>query len=158
MSFVVRIVPDGLEWRHDDVIFGMGDGLASLPPGTGPRPLMARILLAAQDDVLRGYLARMLLRQGHAVSPVRGGRDAVSHFVPGAFDILIAQDRMDGIDGPELARRAGAALPGLRILFLSGFSVLPLKEGARPMLDSEVLEAPFHLNRLAHEIDNLLAA
>lgn len=119
---------------------------------------MARILLVAQDDALRGYLARTLLRLGHAVSPVCRGRDATAHLVPGAFDILIAQDRMDDVDGPELARRAGAAVPGLRVLFLSGFRVLPLKEGARPALDAEALEAPFHLNRLADEIDNLLAA
>ncbi|MBT7612023.1 MAG: response regulator [Alphaproteobacteria bacterium] len=119
---------------------------------------MARILLAAQDDILRGYIARLLLRQGHLVSPVCGGRDAMTHLVPGAFDILIAQDCMDEVDGPELARRAGAAVPGLRILFLNGFRVLPLKEGARPVLEDEVLDAPFHLNRLAAEIDNLLAA
>jgi len=119
---------------------------------------MARILLAAQDDVMRGYLARTLLRQGHAVSPVCSGREATHHCVPGAFDILIAEERMDDIDGPELARRAGAVVPGLRILFLSGFRVLPLKEGAMPVLSDDVLDAPFHLNRLADEIDNLLAA
>ncbi len=107
---------------------------------------------------MRGYLARKLLRQGHVVSPVCGGRDAMHHCVPGAFDILIAQEQMDEIDGPELARRAGAAVPGLRVLFLSGFRVLPLKEGARPVLDDDVLETAFHLNRLTDEIDNLLAA
>ncbi len=119
---------------------------------------MARILLAVGDDAMRGYLARLLLRQGHAVSPVCNGRDALTHLVPGAIEILIAQDSMNPIDGPELAWRAGAAVPGLRVLFLKGFSVLPLKEGARPVLDDDVLEASFHLNRLAIEIDNLLAA
>jgi two-component system cell cycle response regulator CpdR len=119
---------------------------------------MADILLAIEDDAMRGYLARLLLRQGHTVSPVCNGRDALTHLVPGAIEILIAQDRMAKIDGPELARRAAAAVPGLRVLFLKGFSVHPLKESARPVLDEEVLEAPFHLNRLAIEIDNLLAA
>lgn len=119
---------------------------------------MARILLATQDDVLRRYLGRRLARLGHAVVPVKRPRSAVGQLMPGAFDILIAQADMDGIDGPELARRAAAAVPGLRVFFLSGFRVLPLKEGARAALDDENLEPPFHLNRLAHEIDNLLAA
>ena len=119
---------------------------------------MALILLVIEDDAMRGYIARLLLRQGHNVSPVCNGREARSHLVPGAFEILLTQDRMAQVDGPELARRAGAAVPGLRTLFLQGFSVLPLKEGARPVLDEDVLEAPFHLNRLAIEIDNLLAA
>ena len=119
---------------------------------------MARILLVIEDDAMRGYIARLLLRQGHSVSPLCNGRDALTHLVPGAIEILITQDRMFRIDGPELARRAGAAVPGLRTLFLKGFSVLPLKEGARPALEDDVLETPFHLNRLAIEIDNLLAA
>ncbi len=119
---------------------------------------MAHILLATQDDVLRGYLARSLARQGHAVMQVGQGRQVLGQLMPGAFDILIAQADMAGIDGPELARRASAAVPGLRVFFLSGFRVMPLKMGARAVLDEEVLEPAFHLNRLAHEIDNLLAA
>jgi two-component system cell cycle response regulator CpdR len=119
---------------------------------------MARILLAVQDDLLRGYLGRRLSRQGHAVTPVGASRAALGQLLPGAFDILIAQSAMEGIDGPELARRASAAVPGLRIFFLSGFRVLPLKEGALPALEGDALEPPFHLKRLADEIDNLLAA
>jgi len=119
---------------------------------------MARILLAAQDDLLRGYIARTLARQGHAVVRVERARQALGQLMPGAFDILVAQAEMAGIDGPELARRAAAAVPGLRIFFLSGFSVLPLKEGVRPAIEDGALEAPFHLSRLGRVIDNLLAA
>jgi two-component system cell cycle response regulator CpdR len=119
---------------------------------------MARILLAAHDDVMRCYLARALMRQGHAVVPVANAHDALGLLLPGAFDILVCDTDMPGMGGPELARRAGAAIPGLRILFRRGFSATPLKEGALPRLDKEALEAPFHLNRLANEIDNLMAA
>jgi two-component system cell cycle response regulator CpdR len=119
---------------------------------------MACILLADQDDVLRGYLSRQLARMGHAVLPVTCPREAVGRLMPGAFDILIAQADMEGVDGPEFARRAAAAVPGLRIFFLDGFRVLPLKEGARTVLADDTLEPAFHLNRLAHVIDNLLAA
>jgi len=119
---------------------------------------MARILLATQDDVLRRYLGRRLGRLGHAVVAVKRPRSALGLLMPGAFDILVAQAAMDGIDGPELARRAAAAVPRLRIFFLNGFRVLPLREGARPVLEDESLEPAFHLNRLPREIDNLLAA
>ncbi len=119
---------------------------------------MARILLAAHDDVMRCYLVRALSRQGHAVMAVADAHEAFGDLLPGAFDILIADTDLPGIGGPELARRAGAAIPGLRILFRHGFSAAPLKEGALPRLEDEALEPPFHLNRLADEIDNLLAA
>ena len=119
---------------------------------------MARILLAAHDDVMRCYLSRALMRQGHAVVPVADAHDALGHLLPGAFDILLCDSDMPGMGGPELARRAGGAIPGLRVLFRRGFSATPLKEGALPRLDDEVLEPTFHLNRLADEIDNLIAA
>ena len=119
---------------------------------------MARILLVAQDDVLRGYLAKRLSRQGHVVSPVASGREAIAWLVPGAFRILVTEARMDDIDGPELARRAVATVPGLRILFLDGFGVLALRQGARPVLDEASLHPRFHLSRIIGEIENLLAA
>ena len=119
---------------------------------------MARILLAVEDALLRRHLARMLLRRGHGVAAVAGARKALAQLLPGAFDLLIAQHRMADIDGPELARRAGAAMPGLRVLFLRGFSVLPLKQGALPAIAEGALEPAFHLGALAGEIDRLLAA
>lgn len=119
---------------------------------------MARILLAVEDDLLRRYLARMLLRHGHAVSPFATGRRALPQFLPGAFDVLIAQRGMADLDGPELARRATAAMPGLRVLFLHGFSVWPLKEGALPTGGEGALEPAFHLGGIAGGIDGLLAA
>ncbi len=119
---------------------------------------MARILLAVENDLLRRYLARMLLRHGHAVSPFAGGRRALGQFLPGAFDILIAQRGMADLDGPELARRATAAMPGLKVLFLHGFSVRPLREGALPTMGESALEPAFHLGGLARGIDGLLAA
>jgi two-component system cell cycle response regulator CpdR len=119
---------------------------------------MARILLAAHDDVMRCYLSRALARQGHAVVPVADAQEALGHLLPGAFNILVCDTDMPGMGGLELARRAGAVIPGLRILFRRGFSATPLKEGALPRLDDEALETPFHLNRLADEIDNLIAA
>ena len=70
---------------------------------------MARILLAAHDDVMRCYLVRALSRQGHAVMAVADAHEALGDLLPGAFDILIADARIcPGIGGPELARRAGA--------------------------------------------------
>lgn len=119
---------------------------------------MARILLAVENDLLRRHVARMLLRHGHAVSPFASGRRALPQFLPGAFDILIAQRRMADLDGPELARRAGAAMPGLKVLFLHGFSVRPLREGALPTTGESALGPAFHLSGLARRIDGLLAA
>ena len=118
---------------------------------------MARILLAAEDALLRRYLARVLGRRGHGIWPVAAPRRALALLWPDAFDLLIAQQPMADIDGPELARRAAAAVPGLRVLFLCGFRVLPLKQGALPAMDEAVLEPAFHLGRLAGEIDRMLA-
>ena len=120
---------------------------------------MARILLAAHDDVMRCYLVRALSRQGHAVMAVADAHEAFGDLLPGAFDI---PDRRYGFAGYW---RAGTGTPRRRRDSRSKdpvpprfLSLRPLKEGALPRLEDEALEPPFHLNRLADEIDNLLAA
>src|SRR5260221_10943059 len=86
---------------------------------------MARILLAEDDDNMRVFLKRALERAGHQVSAVGDGEAALTLAGEGAFDLLLADVVMPGIDGIELARRARAPLPRLRVMFMT-----PLAPGA----------------------------
>ena len=119
---------------------------------------MARILLAEDDDALRGFLARSLVKQGHTVTPVEDGRQALPMLAPGAFDMLVADIVMPGLDGLELARRASSAVPGIKVMFITGFSAVALRARSIPDMDAKVLSKPFHLRELVDEIHKMLAA
>jgi len=119
---------------------------------------MAKILLAEDDDTLRQFLEWELVKAGHEVFAVRDGGEALPVLAEGRFDVLVADIVMPEMDGIELARRAGAVDPGLRILFITGFSAVALRSRGARLPEAKVLSKPFHLRVLVNEIDKLMAA
>ena len=75
------------------------------------------------------------------------------------YDLLLADIVMPGMDGIELARRAGERIPGLRVLFITGFAAVALHaRRAGPRQDTKILSKPFHLRELVEQVEKILAA
>ena len=85
-----------------------------------------RILLAEDDDSLRGFLARALERAGYEVIACADGEEAVA-VLDQTLDLLLTDIVMPG----HRRHRGGAASPpraspGLRIMFITGFAAVAL--------------------------------
>ena len=115
---------------------------------------MIRILLAEDDQVMREYLTRALERAGYAVAAVDRGTAAIPLLESESFDLLLTDIVMPEMDGIELARRAAELVPGLRVMFITGFAAVTLKAG-REMPNARVLSKPFHLRELVMEVDRM---
>lgn len=116
---------------------------------------MIRILLAEDDDVMRQYLVRALERSGYAVEAVDRGTEALKLIDGGeSFDLLLTDIVMPGMDGIELAQKASTVAPGLRVMFITGFSAVTLKAG-QALPNAKVLSKPFHLRDLVMEVDRI---
>ena len=115
---------------------------------------MIKILLAEDDAVMREYLTRALERSGYSVSAVDRGTAALPLLEQETFDLLLTDIVMPEMDGIELARRAAELVPGLRVMFITGFAAVTLKAG-REMPNARVLSKPFHLRDLVLEVDRL---
>jgi len=118
---------------------------------------MAHILIAEDDESMRRFLARALSAAGHRVRAVGDGIEAAERLAEGNFDLLLADVVMPGMDGIELARRAAADNPGLRIMFITGFAAVALRH-RNVTNQARVLSKPFHLRDLVAEVDRMLAA
>jgi two-component system cell cycle response regulator CpdR len=117
---------------------------------------MARILLAEDDDQLRIFLERGLQRAGHAVDSVGDGASAFALALKNNFDLLLADVVMPGLDGIELARQVAHCQPGIRIMFITGFAAVLMREEGLSPNRPRVLAKPFHLRHLIEEIEALL--
>lgn len=126
--------------------------------GPIPEPLMARILLAEDDDSLRSFLVTNLSRAGHAVDAYGDGDSAWEALEKGEYDLLLTDIVMPGLDGIELARRGADAAPGMKIVFITGFAAVALSAQSQAPKDAKVLSKPFHLKDLAAEIERVIAA
>ncbi|MCA6285216.1 cell cycle two-component system response regulator CpdR [Phenylobacterium sp.] len=118
---------------------------------------MPRILLAEDDDSLRGFLARALQRAGHEVEACADGTEAAAR-IDRDWDLLLTDIVMPGMDGVELARLAAERHPGLRIMFITGFAAVALKAEETAPPGARVLAKPVHLRELVVEVERMLAA
>jgi hypothetical protein len=82
------------------------------------------ILLVEDEEAVREITRRILLRNGYTVVPARAAEEALracaSRERP--IDLLLTDVVMPDMPGTELAERALATRPGLRVLYMSGYS------------------------------------
>lgn len=123
-------------------------------PSAAPRQ---RILLAEDDESMRLFLARALEKAGYNIVAFDNGADALERLKQEPFTLLLTDIVMPRLDGIELARRASALDPELKIMFITGFAAVTLNNDTQPK-DARVLSKPFHLKDLVAEIGKLLDA
>jgi two-component system cell cycle response regulator CpdR len=118
---------------------------------------MIRILLAEDDEAMRLYLDRALVRSGYEVVSVDNGRAALDLFEAGElFDLLLTDIVMPELDGIHLAQQVANIAPGTRVMFITGFSAVTLRAG-QEMPNARVLSKPFHLRDLVLEVDRVFS-
>jgi two-component system cell cycle response regulator CpdR len=118
---------------------------------------MRRILLAEDDDSMRGFLERALERAGYDVVSFANGEEAYFRLQEEPFTLLLTDIVMPRMDGIELARRAAEIDPDLKIMFITGFAAVILNSDVAAAKEAHVLSKPFHLKDLVCEVERLLA-
>ena len=105
----------------------------------------AAVLLVEADDGVRQFAADVLTTAGCAVMAVTSATDALAAAAVDsqAIDLLITEVAMPGMSGAALADRLAAVRPGLRVLFISGYSDGDRVSRAGLGPGREILEKPF---------------
>jgi two-component system, cell cycle response regulator CpdR len=119
---------------------------------------MARILLAEDDDSLRGFLVKALERAGHDVVDFGDGDTAWAALQDSAYDLLLTDIVMPGMDGVELARRGSEVDPAMKVMFITGFAAVAMNPANHAPSKARVLSKPFHLRDLVTEVERICEA
>jgi signal transduction histidine kinase len=124
---------------------------APLPRGT------ETILLAEDDDALRTLTARVLTSQGYKVLEASDGVDAlrVAERHNGSLDLLTTDMVMPSMGGHDLATELSARRPGLKVLFMSGYTDDAIGRGELQPGDA-FLQKPVDPQLLAKKVRQLL--
>jgi two-component system, cell cycle response regulator CpdR len=115
-----------------------------------------RILLAEDDESMRAFIERALIKAGYEVISFANGKEAHEGLREESFTLLLTDIVMPQMDGIELARRASEIHPDLKIMFITGFAAVTLNTDSKAVKEARVLSKPFHLKDLVREIDRLL--
>ena len=113
-----------------------------------------RILLAEDEEAMRGYLSRALENAGYDVVAVDRGTEAVPLLESEHFDLLLSDIVMPEMDGIELAQRCNEVSPRTKVMFITGFAAVTLK-ASREQPQAKVLSKPFHLRDLVLEVERV---
>ncbi|MBB1249628.1 MULTISPECIES: response regulator [unclassified Rhizobium] len=106
---------------------------------------MARILITEDEDSLRRFVARALRLDGHETVEAADGAEGLEALGEGPFDLLLSDIRMPVMDGIELAHKASANHPDLKILLMTGYA--EQRERADDLMEKivDVVSKPFSL-------------
>jgi two-component system cell cycle sensor histidine kinase/response regulator CckA len=118
------------------------------------------VLLVEDESAVRGFIAEALRRRGYRVIEAADGDQAIdaAHGHGGVIHLLVADLVMPGMTGRELARYLTHERPGLRVLFISGYSDQRAESRGNEGLSEAFLQKPFTAVVLARQIRQILDA
>src|SRR5206468_6162256 len=107
--------------------------------------VMARILIADDEEPVRSLIARALQMDGHATMTAQDGAEAldVLNREGGAFDLLLTDIKMPIMDGIALALAAARDFPKLTILLMTGFAEQRERAYGLDAIVHDVITKPF---------------
>jgi CheY-like chemotaxis protein len=121
---------------------------------------MARILIAEDEEGLRGLVARALTRDGHTVTTANDGAEALDLLTreQGDFELLLTDIRMPIMDGIALALAVARDHPHISILLMTGYADQRERASGLDALIHDVIAKPFSLPTIRNAVKNALAA
>ena len=117
---------------------------------------LKHLLLVEDEAPLRQAIAEQLGDRGHQVEQAESGEAALAHLADFAFDIIVTDLRLPGIDGSAVIEAAVARYPHIIAIVVTGFgtvkdAVEAIKRGAW-----DFVSKPFQIDELLHVLDSAI--
>ena len=123
-------------------------------PPTGKETL----LLVEDEAQVRESVRRLLEGHGYTVLEARNGEDALRIFEDneGGIDLVLTDLAMPEMGGQELVERLRARHPGLRVLFMSGYTDRSIANNGGTPSHTGFVEKPFTVETLMRRLREVL--
>src|SRR6266550_5071010 len=114
------------------------------------------LLLVEDESALREAIAEQLSDRGYHVEQADSGEAALARLAEFAFDVIISDLRLPGIDGSSLVQAAVERYPDIIAIVITGYGTVKdavdaIKRGAR-----DFVSKPFQIDELLHVLDSAL--
>ena len=128
---------------------------SAVPP---PEPVYPTILIAEEDGGIRALVKKILRKQNYGVLEAESIDEAlkVAHEAHRKLDLLIADVTGTQLDGRKLADKLAEEYPGMKTLYLSGYSDDPSAQAPDVPAGAPHLQKPFTLGSLLNKVKEVL--
>lgn len=122
------------------------------------KPGRETVLLVEDEPAFRELLQRVLESNGYSVLAAADGRAALALAAAhdGAIELLLTDMILPGMSGSTIAERLGKDRPGLKVLYISGYSQEAVASNGKISSGTAFLSKPFRLDALLHKVRDLL--
>jgi len=127
-------------------------------PKADKAPAERTILVAEDQDGVRKLVRDILAQEGYRVLEAADGAEALGlcERHGGPIHLLVTDLIMPEMTGWEVAERARARRPQLKVLYVSGYSGSEIPEGSGTKGSYEFMQKPFSPQALANKVRELL--
>ena len=115
------------------------------------------VLVVDDEELVRKFVERVMREAGYQTATAADGPEALEVAATlETFDILVTDVMMPQMTGDELARRFRVSTPGVKVLYLTGFSDRLFKEKVTLWADEAFLDKPCSVKGLLEAVSLLL--
>jgi two-component system cell cycle sensor histidine kinase/response regulator CckA len=117
------------------------------------------ILLVEDEPAVRGVARQVLIRQGYTVLEAPDGQTALTMIDGGGrrVDLVLTDVVMPGMSGRRLADLLTSRLPGLRVLYMSGYTDDAIVRHGMLEPGLAYLQKPFRPDALVRKVREVLS-
>jgi signal transduction histidine kinase len=126
---------------------------------TDAAPATHTILLVEDDPQVRAMTRTMLRRRGYLVLDAESAAEALAIVAASQTppDLLLTDVVMPGMSGTDLARRLQSLHPGLRVLYMSGYTDNGVIDQGMLAAGTPFIQKPFTSAALSRKVRELMA-
>ncbi len=114
-----------------------------------------KILIAEDEEITVKHLLYALEDESYDVTSVNNGTDAFKKIQQDAFDLLIADIKMPGMDGLTLLSKVKDNYPAMEVIIITGFGSIKTAVDAMRNGAVDYITKPFNLDEILLKINKI---
>lgn len=115
-----------------------------------------KILVVDDEEVVCRFLKRVLDAGGRRVEISHGGQDALEKLERGAFDLVITDLKMPGVDGIGVLRKARQLDPLCEVIIITAYASVESAVEVMKLGAYDYISKPFNVERIRFVVDKAL--
>ena len=130
----------------------------SLMPHVDPQHGTETVLVVENEEPVRDMILDVLSLHGYTTLSAADGDEAlrIAGAHRGAMDLIIVDVVMPGLSGEVLAQRLTSTRPGLRVLYISGYTDELIRQHGFMRTTGDFLQKPFSVDDLVQKVREVL--
>jgi two-component system NtrC family sensor kinase len=116
-----------------------------------------KVLVVDDDDAVNTMISDVLSRHGYQTDTAEAGEQALAKYQSGAYDVVVSDIKMPGMDGTELLREIRAMDQDTAVILVTGYADLRSARDAVKSGAFDYVLKPFNLTEFVREVDDAAA-